>query len=148
MHAVPIGPLRPPCPPTSARPRSGLWVVGAPRWRTSDRRPQWNRHPQNPIELLHIPSTAGENVRPASHSELSQKITALTNLTAQQLRDEWRRLYRGQPPRVSRDLLVRAIAYRMQELAYGGLSKATQRKLVTLTKELETNGSIVPDPRP
>jgi len=90
-------------------------------------------------------STAAENVRPASHSELSQKITALPNLTAQELRDEWRRLYRGQPPRLSRDLLVRAIAYRMQELAYGGLSKATQRKLVALTKELETNGSIVCD---
>jgi hypothetical protein len=43
-------------------------------------------------------------------------------LTAQQLRDEWRRLYRGQPPRLSRDLLIRTIAYRMQELAYGGLS--------------------------
>jgi hypothetical protein len=90
-------------------------------------------------------STGGENVRPASHSELSHKISALTNLTAQQLRDEWRRLYRGQPPRVSRDLLVRAVAYRMQELAYGGLSKATQRKLATLSKELETNGSIVPN---
>jgi hypothetical protein len=45
-------------------------------------------------------------------------------------------------------LLVRTIAYRLQELTYGGLSKATQRKLVTLTKELETNGSIVSDPGP
>jgi hypothetical protein len=88
-------------------------------------------------------SPAAENIRPASHSELSQKITTLPNLTAPALRDEWRRLYRGLPPRLSRDLLVRAIAYRLQELAYGGLSKATQRKLVALTKELETNGSIV-----
>jgi hypothetical protein len=67
-------------------------------------------------------------------------------LTAQQLRDEWRRLYRSQPPRLSRDLLIRAIAYRMQELAYGGLSKATQRKLDALTKELEVKGSIVITP--
>ena len=36
----------------------------------------------------------------------------------------------------------------VEELAYRGLSKATQRKLVTLTKELETNGSIVSDPNP
>jgi len=36
----------------------------------------------------------------------------------------------------------------MQELAYGGLSKATQRKLIALIKELETNGSIVSDPNP
>jgi DUF2924 family protein len=45
-------------------------------------------------------------------------------------------------------LLVRTIAYRMQELAYGGLSKATQRKLIALTKELQTKGSIASDPNP
>src|SRR5437773_5007832 len=78
--------------------------------------------------------------------ELSQRIVALNDLTAQQLRDEWRRLYRGQPPRLSRDLLIRTIAYRMQELAYGGLSKATQRKLDTLTKELRRKGTIVITP--
>jgi hypothetical protein len=90
----------------------------------------------------------GGSTTATSQIELSQKLAALTGLTAQQLRTEWRRLYRSQPPRLSRDLLIRTIAYRMQELAYGGLSKATQRKLVTLTKELETNGSIVSDPNP
>jgi hypothetical protein len=89
-------------------------------------------------------SSAAAN--PTSYSELSQRIASLNESTAQQLRDEWRRLYRGQPPRLSRDLLVRTIAYRMQELAYGGLSKATQRKLDALTKELEAKGSIVITP--
>jgi hypothetical protein len=83
---------------------------------------------------------------PPRHHELSQRIAALNGLTAQQLRDEWRRLYRGQPPRLSRDLLIRTIAYRMQELVYGGLSKATQRKLDALTKELKVKGSIVVTP--
>ena len=78
--------------------------------------------------------------------ELSQRIVALNDLTAQQLRDEWRRLYRGQPPRLSRDLLIRTIAYRMQELAYGGLSKATQRKLDALTRELKGKGRIAVTP--
>jgi len=93
-------------------------------------------------------SRAGGSTPTTSRLELSLKIAALTELTAQQLRTEWRRLYRGQAPRLSRDLLIRTVAYRMQELAYGGLNKATQRKLVTLTKELETNGSIVSDPNP
>ena len=85
----------------------------------------------------------------AATNELSQHMAALSGLTAQQLRDEWRRLYRGQPPRLSRDLLIRSIAYRMQELAHGGLSKATQRMLATMSKELEANGSvtIAPDLR-
>jgi hypothetical protein len=68
-------------------------------------------------------------------------------MTAPQLRDEWRRLYRGQPPRLSRDLLIRTIAYRMQEIAYGGLSKATQRQLAALIRELKVKGavSVTPD---
>src|SRR5438270_11516343 len=74
------------------------------------------------------------------------KFAALNDLSAQQLRDEWRRLYRGQPPRLSRDLLIRTIAYRMQELAYGGLSRASQRKLVALTRELRVKGSVVVTP--
>lgn len=85
---------------------------------------------------------------PASPTELSLKLAALNDLTASLLRAEWRRLYRGQPPRLSRDLLVRSIAYRVQELAYGGLSKATQRKLLALTKVLQSNGSIEPDDGP
>jgi hypothetical protein len=85
-------------------------------------------------------------VNPTGHHELSQRIAALNELTAQQLRGEWRRLYRGQPLRLSRDLLIRTIAYRMQELVYGGLSKTTQRKLDALTKELKGKGSIVVTP--
>jgi hypothetical protein len=46
-------------------------------------------------------------VNSTEHHELSRRIAALNGLTAQQLRDEWRRLYRGQPPRLSRDLLIR-----------------------------------------
>jgi Protein of unknown function (DUF2924) len=93
-------------------------------------------------------SSAAESTTTTSQLELSRKIAALADLNAQQLRTEWRRLYRYHPPRISRDLLLRAIAYRMQELAYGGLSKATQRRLIALTKELQTNGGIAPDPRP
>jgi hypothetical protein len=85
-------------------------------------------------------------VAASPHDELAQRIAALNDLTAPQLREEWRRLYRGQPPRLSRDLLIRSIAYRMQEIAYGGLSKATQRTLDALTRELGRKGSIAITP--
>ena len=85
-------------------------------------------------------------VNATARNELSKQIGALNDLSAQQLRDEWRRLYRGQPPRLSRDLLIRTIAYRMQELAFGGLSKATERKLAALTRELRVKGSVVVTP--
>ncbi len=66
--------------------------------------------------------------------------------TLEDLRKEWRRLYRSDPPRISRDLLMRGIAYRLQELEHGGLSKATRRKLKTLAKMFRTTGRVAPDP--
>ena len=69
-------------------------------------------------------------------------LEALPALSPDELRKEWRRLYRSQPPRLSRDLLVRAIAYRIQELRYGGLSKATSRKLAALVQARRSDGDI------
>ena len=62
------------------------------------------------------------------------------------VRGEWRRLHRSEPPRLSRDLLIRGIGYRLQELQYGGLSKAARRKLKTLAKMFQTTGRVGPDP--
>ena len=42
--------------------------------------------------------------------------------------------------------MMRAIAYRLQEAAMGGASKATQRRLMTLAAEFETGGTIAPPP--
>ncbi len=44
--------------------------------------------------------------------------------------------------------MMRAIAYRLQEIAHGGLSRVTQRRLTTLGHELETAGRIAPPPGP
>jgi hypothetical protein len=66
--------------------------------------------------------------------EVLRRLEALRDLSPDELRKEWRRLYRSQPPRLSRDLLIRAIAYRIQELRNGGLSKTTIDKLAALGK--------------
>ena len=50
------------------------------------------------------------------------------------------------PPRISRDLLVLGIAYRLQEIEHGGLGKATLRKLRTLAKTLRATGRVGPTP--
>ena len=63
-----------------------------------------------------------------------------------ELRREWRRLYRSEPPRISRDLLIRGIGYRLQEIQHGGLGKSTRRKLKTLAKMFRTTGRVAPDP--
>ena len=62
--------------------------------------------------------------------DLDQELARLEGLTIFELRGEWRRHLRMAPPmRLSRDLLLRGIAYRLQEKALGGLSKTCLRRL-------------------
>ena len=82
---------------------------------------------------------------PVRDIEVSRALEALAALSPDELSKEWRRLYRSQPPRFSRDLLVRAIAYRFQELRYGGFSKATRRKLAALVQARRSDGEVAPE---
>lgn len=75
-------------------------------------------------------------------TERRQRLDELMALGERELRGEWRRLYRTEPPRLSRDLLMRGVAYRIQELALGGLSKAALRRLAAFEKELSGNGDL------
>ena len=78
--------------------------------------------------------TNGGRSYPTS-ADLSAKLATLAELDAASLRKEWRRLYRSHPPkRTGRDLLARAVAYRLQECALGGLNAATKRKLRTVNR--------------
>jgi hypothetical protein len=80
--------------------------------------------------------------------EVTRGLEAICDLNPDALRKEWRRLYRSQPPRLSRDLLVRAIAYRIQELRYGGLNKTTRRKLASLVEARDSGAEIVEEGAP
>jgi len=63
-------------------------------------------------------------------AEVSREIAALFDLSVSELRDRWRSVYgTNPPPRSSRKLLVSAIAYRMQERAFGGLKPSVRRLL-------------------
>jgi Protein of unknown function (DUF2924) len=63
-------------------------------------------------------------------SALLHEIAALGQAAPANLRERWRELYRTEPPlRISRDLLIRALAYRIQERALGGLRPSTRRLL-------------------
>ncbi len=62
--------------------------------------------------------------------KLRAALAALDDLGLEQLRSEWRRLNRTPAPgRLSRDILIRGIAYKLQEAAIGGLSRLARRKL-------------------
>ena len=67
---------------------------------------------------------------------------AMDNASLDELRCEWRRLYRSEPPRISRDLLIRGVGHRRQEIQHGGLGKSTRRKLKTFAKMFRTEGRV------
>ncbi len=88
----------------------------------------------------------GGRAHPASEG-LTKKLAALAGLDAVGLRAEWRRLYRSHPPRhIRRDLLVLAIAWKLQEKVYGGLTAAQKRKLAGIGEELRRNGNLSTGP--
>jgi hypothetical protein len=62
--------------------------------------------------------------------ELTQQITHLLTLDVPGLRQQWAVLFGAHPsPHLGRLLLVRAIAYRLQEKAFAGIKPSTQRLL-------------------
>ena len=59
----------------------------------------------------------------------SAQIAELHQLPMRDLRDRWRALIGADPPRYNRGFLIRRLAYRLQELAHGGLSQAARARM-------------------
>ena len=60
-----------------------------------------------------------------------EALSRLLKLDIRELREEWHHLYKSEAsPHLSRELLIRAVAYRMQEVALGGLRPEPQRNCV------------------
>ena len=71
--------------------------------------------------------------------DMGETLARLSASTIFELRGEWRRLHRAAPPmRLSRDLLMRGITYKLQERPLGGLSKSILRRLERLSLNLQT----------
>ena len=67
-------------------------------------------------------------------------LTSLAQSTAKELHTLWLQWFDGPPPaRLRRALLVRALAYRMQERAHGGLRPATRKTLRALADAGKTH---------
>ena len=74
------------------------------------------------------------------------EIAGLLDRSTQELRLAWRELHRSGPPRgLRRDLLIRALAYDLQERARGGASAALRRRLRSLTT-VSAKGALAVDP--
>ena len=80
--------------------------------------------------------------------DIAAEIVRLEHLTLDALREECRRLHQTSPPkRLSRDILLRGVTYKLQENAFGGLPKSILRKLHS-SGPVETSLTTKRRPRP
>jgi hypothetical protein len=74
--------------------------------------------------------------------ELQDDLARLAGLPGHRLRIEWRRYFRSEPPAgMSRDLLLRAVTYKVQEHVHGGLSQAAKKMLRNLAEKIDMEGA-------
>jgi hypothetical protein len=79
--------------------------------------------------------------------DVAEMLARLSASTIFELRGERRRLHRAPPPmRLSRDLLMRGITYKLQERPLGGLSQSILRKLERLNLDSEASDAQKPAP--
>ena len=72
-----------------------------------------------------------------------EALARLPELALSELRQQWRTLYKWDAsPHLSRELLLRAVAYRLQEIAFGGLRPEHQRQLRQFAQQLKETGEI------
>jgi hypothetical protein len=65
------------------------------------------------------------------------QVAALPTMPTPNLKAMWRELTGTEPPPYNRTFLVKRLAYRLQELAFGGLSVQAERRLDDLVGELD-----------
>jgi hypothetical protein len=71
-------------------------------------------------------------------AKVDGEIARLVDRSTQELRRAWQRLYHTGPPLgLSRDLIIRGLADKLQQRAHGGPSRALQRRLRILAGEFE-----------
>jgi hypothetical protein len=77
----------------------------------------------NPV-LYHDPNVLG-------------RLAALKTMPTPELKAQWRDLFDGEPPPYNRRFLESRLAYRIQELAFGGLKPETVERLKALGEEFD-----------
>ena len=93
----------------------------------------------------------GAGMRRAIHDATAcrEALLRLPKLGLGELRQQWRVLYKAAAsPYLSRELLLRAVAYRMQEVALGGLRPERQRRLRQFAQQLNGSQKVGIRPRP
>ena len=77
------------------------------------------------------------------HDQVLGRLAALKTTPIADLKQQWRALYGKEPPAFSRSYIESRLAYRIQELAYGGLRPETRARLEALGEQLDGGNVVV-----
>jgi hypothetical protein len=72
-----------------------------------------------------------------THEPILERLAALKAMSVNELKTEWQAMFDAPAPNNSRTFLESRLAYRIQELTYGGPDKQTRRLLDLLADEVE-----------
>ena len=72
-----------------------------------------------------------------THDPIPARLAALKTTPTQKLKEQWRDLFGTEPPPYNRRFLESRLAYRIQELVFGGLKPEILRRLEALGEELD-----------
>ena len=96
------------------------------------------QHSGEPFSGLGANDGRKDRLRGLASAEVDGEIAGLVDQSTQELRRAWRRLHHISPPLgLSRDLIIRGLADKLQQRAHGGPTPALQRRLQVLAREFE-----------
>lgn len=82
-------------------------------------------------------------VQPVKTLSVVAQLAALKDAPTPALKAKWRELFDSEPPPYNRRFLESRLAYRIQELAYGGLKPQTLARLKELGKQFDKPGGAL-----
>ena len=96
------------------------------------------QHTGGPSSVPGLGGNCKDRARKPGLSDIEVEIAGLLDRSTHELRLAWRKLHRAEPPfGVSRDLIIRGLAYELQQRAHGSPNLALRRRLQTLAGVLE-----------
>lgn len=72
------------------------------------------------------------------------QVAALKTMTTAELKEQWKKLNESEPPPFNRGYLESRLAYRLQEIAYGGMKKDTIKRIDVLRESITNNTPYKP----
>ena len=73
---------------------------------------------------------------------IASKVKALQGMSVEALRSEYRKLYGEETTAINKDFLLKKVAWRIQELEYGGVGEDVKEKALGIVESLQLPGRI------